>query len=159
MILLSDANILIDLAYVNGLAVLTQLANVEVLDVVFDECQYPEGIQTNILAVGIKQVTTQSAWLQLSQSYRQGPLSQQDALCCYYAKTFDRMLLTNEKPLRTRCQREGIPYHGILWVIREAHSKQLASNPTLCEWLHILQTQGSRMPKQELLDLRTILGC
>lgn len=38
MILLTDANILITLHDVGGIPILSQLAPIEILDVVFDEC-------------------------------------------------------------------------------------------------------------------------
>lgn len=58
MILLSDANVLIDLAYVSGIDVLPRIAATEVLDVVLDECvddRQPD-IAREIQLAGIKVV-------------------------------------------------------------------------------------------------------
>ena len=55
MIVIADANVLIDLGLVNGLEVLTQLAKkVEVLDVVFNECTAPSQLQDLIISAGIQ---------------------------------------------------------------------------------------------------------
>jgi len=159
LILLSDANVLIDLFHVDGISVLTQLATVEVLDVVFDECTYPDQIQDKITESGITQVVVQPLWIRLAQQYCQGKLSQQDALCLHYAMTFNRTLMTNEKPLRNLCQQKNINHHGILWIIQQAYLKGIVTNVELCKWLSILIAQGSRLPKQELATIRKILNC
>lgn len=159
MILLSDANVLIDLCHVDGISVLTQLASVEVLDVVFDECTYPDQIQDKIIESGITQVVVQPLWIRLAQQYCQGKLSQQDALCLHYAMTFNRVLMTNEKPLRNLCQQKNINHHGTLWIIQQAYEKNVVPNVELCKWLSILVAEGSRMPKQELANMRNLLGC
>ncbi|WP_071789086.1 hypothetical protein [Leptolyngbya sp. Heron Island J] len=55
MILLSDANVLIDLGHVQGLDVLCQIETVEVLDVVLEECDHPSqpDLVANILEAGL----------------------------------------------------------------------------------------------------------
>jgi len=56
LILLSDANVLIDLGFVGGLPLLTQIAPTEVLDVVLLECEHERqpGLVQSILDCGIK---------------------------------------------------------------------------------------------------------
>ncbi|MEO1210041.1 MAG: hypothetical protein AAFX78_10915 [Cyanobacteria bacterium J06638_20] len=161
MILLSDANVLIDLGYVDGLPVLTQLGTVEVLDVVFDECCHPRqpDLPEAIAAAGIQTVIVTQEWAFLARSYQQGTLSFQDALCLYYAKTYQRLLLTNEKPLRNLCQEQQVPVHGTLWVIQSVYERQLLDAAILCEWLAILSHHNRRLPKAEVKVLRQILGC
>lgn len=161
MILLSDANVLIDLGYVDGLSVLTQLGTVEVLDVVFDECCHPRqpDLPTAIAAAGIQTITVVQEWLLLARSYQTGPLSFQDALCLYYAKTYQRLLLTNEKPLRRSCQEQQVPVHGTLWVIQSVYERQLLDAAILCEWLSILNRHNRRLPKAEIDTLKQQLGC
>lgn len=61
MILLADANVLIDLWHVKGLHVLTKIAPTEVLDVVLvevDELRHP-GLLTQIDDAGIRVITTE----------------------------------------------------------------------------------------------------
>ena len=93
MIVIADANVLIDLGLVNGLGVLTQLAQVEVLDVVFNECTAPSQLQDLIISAGIQKIEVTIDWLLSSQQYQKGPLSSQDALCLYHAKEFNRVLI------------------------------------------------------------------
>lgn len=161
MILLSDANVLIDLGYVNGLRVLTQLGQVEVLDVVFEECKHPRQptLTDDICEAGIQVITVLQEWPALARPYQTGALSFQDGLCLYYAKTFQRSLLTNEKPLRQCCQQEQVLVHGTLWIVRSAYDQGLIPSESLCEWLTILCERNRRLPQKEVVALRHLLGC
>lgn len=161
MILLADANVLIDLGYVGGLGAFAALGAVEVLDVTLDECCHPRQptLLEEIRAAGIQVVTVQADWLSAAQAYRQGPLSWPDALCYFYAQTYQRVLLTNEKPLRQLCQQEGIPVHGTLWLVHELDQHGRIARATLCQWLAVLQQCNRRLPVVELAELRSRLGC
>ena len=151
LILLSDDNVLIDLGYVDGLSVLMQLGTC-------DHPRQPE-LPRAIVAAGIQKVPVLPQWAQLARTYRTGPLSFQDALCLYYAKTYQRILLTNEKPLRKFCQEQQVPVHGTLWIIQSVHERQLLDAMTLCEWLAILDRHNRRLPKTEVNLLKQQLGC
>ncbi len=161
MILLSDANVLIDLGYVGGLAVLTQLGQVEVLDVVFDECCHPSqpDLPGAIEAAGIQRVTVLREWVQSARPYRTRNLSSQDALCLYYAKAYQRLLLTNEKPLRKCCEEQQVMVHGTLWIIQRVHERQIVEASKLCEWLAVLSRHNRRLPKNDVTRLKQRLGC
>ena len=159
MILISDANVLIDLGLVNGLTVLTQLTKVEVFDVIFDECTSPGQLQNQIISAGIQKIEVTHDWLRSSTAYHQGSLSSQDALCLYYAKNFSRVLITNDKPLRTRSQQQGIKIHGTLWLIHQAYEQKILSSNKLCAWISTLIQHGSRMPPQEVVKLRALMDC
>lgn len=161
MILLSDANVLIDLGYVDGLDVLSHLGQVEVLDVVLQECEHPAQpkLVDTILEVGIQQIQTERAWVTQAQIYRTGNLSLPDILNLYYAKAFDRCLLTNEKLLREQCQQNRVAVHGTLWIIQESARKKLRTPPQLCDWLSVLSTLNRRLPKREINRLKKELNC
>lgn len=159
MIVIADANVLIDLGLVNGLGVLTQLAQVEVLDVVFNECTAPAQLQDLIISVGIQKIEVTIDWLLSSRQYQQGELSSPDALCLYYAKTFERGLITNDKPLRKASQQQGIEIHGTLWIIRQAYEQKILSSNELCKWISTLVKLDRRMPAQEVGKLRDLMGC
>ncbi|WP_008307825.1 hypothetical protein [Leptolyngbya sp. PCC 6406] len=116
MTFLLDANVLIDLGFVQGLDILLKLEASEVLDIVLLECQEPEGLADQVVAAGIQEIESQIEWRQQAQPFKTSRLSSQDVLNFYYAKTFRRTLLTNEKPLRNLCKREGVEYHGLLWL-------------------------------------------
>jgi len=161
LILLSDANVLIDLGYVGGLQVLTQLAQVEVLDVVLEECKHPRqpALVDDICQAGIQVITVSQEWPALASPYQTRALSFQNRLCLYYAKTFQRLLLTNEKPLRQCCQQQQVLVHGTLWIVRSAYDQGLIPSASLCEWLTILSERNRLLPQKEIVALRHLLGC
>lgn len=161
MILLSDANVLIDLGYVTGLQVLAQLGEVEVLDVVLEECKHSRQptLVDDICQAGIQVVTVPQEWPTLARPYQTRALSFQDGLCLYYAKTFQRSLLTNEKPLRQCCQQQQVLVHGTLWIVRSAYEQGLIPSASLCEWLTILGEQNRRLPQKEVAALQRLMGC
>ncbi len=161
MILLADASVVIDLAYVRGLHLLTQIAPTEVLDVVLMECDDPRqpDIVDAVAAAGIQVVTTQQAWATPAQAYRSGALSFADRLNLHYAKAFERVLLATDSALRRHCAREGVEIHGTLWLVEEAFNHALVDRSDLCRWLEVWPTVGSRLPRDERRRLERLLGC
>lgn len=161
MILLSDASVLIDLGYVEGLELLVQIAPTEVLDVVLLECE--DQRQPNLIRAiheaRITVVETQPDWVSAARTYRSADLSRQDTLNLHYAKTYDRVLLATDKPLRERCVREGVEVRGTLWLVAEALEKSLVAPEQLCRWLRLWPTLGSRLPKEEVKRLKNELEC
>jgi len=161
MILLADTNVLIDLWHVGGLGVLPRIAPTEVLDVVLEECDEAKnpGIHKQIAAAGITTVPTKMDWWWEARSLKNSRLSDVDTLNLYYALQFQRLLLTNEDPLRQKCGQLNVRVHGTLWVVRQAHDLGLASAQELCAWLDILPKKGSRLPAGGVQDLKQYLGC
>ena len=158
MILLSDANILIDLGYVDGLALLPQLAPVEVLDVVLQECEHPSqpDLAENVRACGIREITTETRWAK--QAKRVRGLSLQDALNLYYAERYGRVLLTGDGLLRGQSALLGVEVHGSIWLVEQAYRRELFTADTLCDWLGEW-SRTRRLPGKELRRLRAVLGC
>ncbi len=159
MTFLVDANILIDLGYVQGLELLPQIGPSEVLDVVLLECQTPPDLIAQVHSTGIQEIESQTEWIIQAQPFKTSRLSLQDSLNFYYARTFQRTLLTNEKPLRNLCERENVNCHGLLWMVQQAAQRQLYASQRLCDWLLPLEQLGSRFPRQALADLRQTLQC
>lgn len=99
MILLCDAMILMDMGYVNGLDALVKLAQIEVLDVVLQECEHASqpGLIPAIKAAGIREISALAALASTASKYCfiYDRLSMQNALCLHYAKQNTRTLLTN----------------------------------------------------------------
>lgn len=161
MILVTDANILITLFDVDGVAVLPQIAPTEVLDVVLAECEHESqpGLREAVIASDIEIVTSEIAWAAQANRMKGGKLSSVDALCLYYAKSQGRALLSGGRPLRNRCKEEGVEYHGVLWVVREAYDRNLMPAEELCRWVNIWPVMERRLPKDELRKLKGQLGC
>lgn len=161
MILLSEANMLIDLGYVEGLELLVQLAPTEVLDVVLDECEHPSqpGLVSAVEEAGVTVVATQARWVTAATAYKVGELSIRDRLNLYYAKTYQRVLLAGDLPLRERCSKEGVEVHGSLWLVEQAFTLGLFTAQELCRWTKVWPTLGRRFPPRELRRLETVMGC
>lgn len=161
MILLSDANVLIDLGYVDGLRLLAQLAPTEVLDVVLLECEHEQqpDLVSAIQDSGVSVITTEASWVGAARAYKAAELSVQDRLNLFYAKTYGRILLAGDMPLRNRCAAEGVEVHGSLWLVEQAFVGSLVAPIELCRWLEVWPTLGRRLPEAELRQLAQRLGC
>lgn len=161
MILLSDANVLMDLGHVRGLTYLTQLAPIEVLDVVLHECHHHSqpGLVDEVRAAGIKEIKAQDSWLTDIPPAVSVRLSFQDRLNFSYARSFSRTLLTNERQLRLTCQHHGVDVHGTLWIIEQLHVRQIQPAESLCDWLDVLSVLDRRLPAGKIAILRRTLGC
>lgn len=99
MILLSDANVLIDLGYVDGLDVLCHLGQVEVLDVVLLECEHHLLTNEKLLREQCQQkdVTVHGTLWVIQESARKQLRS--NLQLCYWLKvlpTLDRRLPSRE---------------------------------------------------------------
>ncbi|EGK12949.1 hypothetical protein HMPREF9374_1102 [Desmospora sp. 8437] len=161
MILLADANVLIDLCLTDGLDVLPRIASTEVLDVVLDECDHPKQprIREQVYEAGIRVISVQYDWLYEADQLRTPNLSTQDSLNLFFARKSKRVLLSNDGPLRERCQELQVEFHGTLWMIEEIHRRNLVEPPKLCRWISILSTSGRRMPPVETKRIKQLIGC
>lgn len=155
MILLADANVLMHLDRVDGVRVLTMIAPTEVLDGVYDECQYPETLATAIISTGIRIVQSDTAWLVRAESLRRThrAISLVDALCLVYAQDGGHTLLTNDGPLRQRCAEFGVQVRGTLGVIDLCAERGLVSDAELVSWLTRLAAPEHRLPAADLTRL------
>lgn len=162
MIVLTDASVIIDLWHVDGLSVLTELAPIEVLDVVVDECEDERqpGIVPAINAAGINIIEVQHDWLRIVTN-RTGwdRLSVPDRLNLHYAKAFERTLLATDNLLRRTGLSEGIAVHGSLWLIEQINEHNFLPASDLCAWLDRWHQIGSRLPTEAVKDLKQVLGC
>lgn len=161
MILVSDASVLIDIGYVDGLHILPAIAPVEALDVVLLECDDPRqpGLLDAIRNAGIQEVSVEAEWVAEARVLRNGDLSLADALGFYYAKQRGHTLLATDRPLRERCISEGVEVHGTLWIAQQALAQSLVDPQDICEWLRIWGRVESRLPNGEVQALKAKLGC
>lgn len=158
---MTDANILITLFDVNGVSVLAQIAPTEVLDVVLGECEHDSqpGLREAVEAAGIDIVPSDTTWVSPARQMMDGKLSLPDALCLFYAKSQGKVLLSGDRPLRNRCEVEGIEYRGAIWVVREVYNRRLLSPEELCRWIKIWPLMERRLPRDELDRLKRELNC
>lgn len=143
-----------------GLPVLTQLAPTEVLDVVLLECEDERqlGLVDEVIGSGVRVVEAERSWYASARRYRRGPLSTQDTLNVFYAKTYGRVL-TGNKPLRACSEAEGVAVHGSLWLVEQAYAQSLVPIHELCRWLRVWPTLGLHPSTPELRHLTRLLGC
>lgn len=163
MILLSDANVLIDLGHVGGLSLLTQLGRTEVLATVLLECDHtrqPDLVE-QIKAAGIVVIDPSRGLLESADAYVDiyEELSLQDRQCLVYARDEQRTLLTGDQFLRRAAHNEQVSCHGTIWLVEEAHRQNLVLPDELCRWLTEWPLQRRRLPRAELRRLNTLLGC
>jgi hypothetical protein len=112
LILISDANILIDLGFVDGINLLPKLGKCEVLDLVLMECEHPsqpELVRT-VKESGIFVIPVSQALLNEASSLQARQLSVQDKLTLCYASHCNGTVLTGDRPLREKCQESDIEY-------------------------------------------------
>jgi predicted nucleic acid-binding protein len=161
LILLTDANILITLYDVDGVAVLPRIAPTEVLDVVLGECEHDSqpGIWDAVITAGIEIVPSEMTWAGPARQMMNGKLSFPDALCLFYAKNQGKILLSGDRPLRNRCEEEGVEYRGAIWVVQEAYDRGLMPAEELCRWIKTWPLMERRLPKEELDRLKKNLNC
>jgi predicted nucleic acid-binding protein len=158
MILLSDANILIDFAKVGGLGALVKLGSLEVLDVVLAEV---EGLsEPQVTALGVRVVKVQETWLPAATALKKRGLSLADALCLHYCHTSGHTLLSNDGRLRRACAENQVAVHGSLWAVLELHQRAICPSEVLCEWLFRWENElEARLPASELARVRRVLRC
>lgn len=121
MIFLLDTTALIEFKQIFCPLAVDQLVAIEVLDVVLSECE--ERSHSDLIQIigraGVQAIPTKTAWFNAARRYRDGTISVQDALNLYYARTFVRILITNEKPLQAKCQQERVTTREFSWLIQQ----------------------------------------
>jgi len=160
LILLADARILIDLEYVGGIDVLPQLAPCEVLDVVLAECEHGEqpDLVEKIIRSGITVVETTFKLAERATAMRRRGVSTNDMMTVCYALEHDRVVLAGDRPLRERCEEEGVEFRGSIWIVEEAYRHGLVAAVELLRWLSVWPTVGRRLPQEEIEKLRQMLS-
>lgn len=161
MILISDASILIDLGFVDGIEVLPKLGVCEVLDLVLMECEHVSqpGLVQSIKDTGITVVPVSHDLLREASSLHAKLLSVQDKLTFCYAKNMKRLVLAGDLPLRDKCQESGVEYRGSIWIVEEAYRQGFVEPSELCRWLSVWPSVGRRLPSKELARLKCLLKC
>jgi hypothetical protein len=161
LILVTDANILITLFDVNGVSVLPRIAPTEVLDVVLGECEHDSqpGLREAVEEAGIDIIPSDMTWALPARQMMDGKLSFPDALCLFYAKSQGKVLLSGDRPLRNRCEVEGVEYRGAIWVVQEVYERGLLSPEELCRWIKTWPLMERRLPRAELDRLKKELNC
>jgi hypothetical protein len=161
LILLSDACILIDLAYVDSIDLLPRLGQCEVLDLVLQECEHPSqpDLVQRVKDSGITVIEVTTALITEAKAMHSGGLSLNDRLTLCHARCHQHVVLVGDRLLRKRCASEGIEYRGAFWLVEEAHRLSLVAPQELCRWLTVWPKVGRRLPAEELKRVQQLLNC
>jgi len=161
MVLVTDANVLIDLCCTGGLHVLPKIGPTEVLDVVLKESiDHKPELLKQVNMEGINVISVEYDWLDEADSLRTEELSLPDSLNLYYARRCKRILLTNDGPLRIRCEELGVSYHGTLWLMEQMFEQNLIESHELCSWFPIFIKYNRRcLPPKQTEQLKQKIGC
>ena len=161
MILLSDANVVMDLGYVGGLRLLPLLGQCEVLSTVLLECEHEAqpGLVDQIIAAGIVSVEVGRPLIEAAMNHPNEIISLQDRQCLIYAQEQGRVLLTGDRFLRDAADAGGVEYHGSVWLVEQAMALGEFDSDELCGWLEMWPLRQRRLPKSELLRIRSLLNC
>jgi len=161
LILLADANILIDLAVVGRVDLLPAIAPTEVLDVVLAECDHASQptLRADVIGSGVTVVETDVSWVGPALQLRTPSLSLPDALNLSYARAQGRALLAGDQPLRKVAGEIGVEIHGTIWIVEQAVGRTLVDPQEICDWLARWPASGRRLPARDLARLRLALGC
>ncbi len=76
-------------------------------------------------------------------------LSIADCSCLFHARTLSAKLLTGDAALRRTAEQADIPVHGILWIFDELVSQEIVTKEQAYEKLSQLVTINSRLPADE----------
>lgn len=161
MILLSDANVLMDLGFVGGLRLLPLLGRTEVLSTVLLECHHTNQptLVTEIASAGIVTVQVERPLMEAADAHPNTLLSLQDRQCLIHARDNGRVLLSGDAQLRSAATEEGIRCHGSVWLVEQAHQLGHVPVTDLCRWLSDWPLRQRRLPKVDLIRLRQLLNC
>jgi|GEM_PF-259376 rRNA-processing protein FCF1 len=112
--LILDANVLIDFVKCDDTIIkliCKHVGQIFLATPIFDEIK--EIDESDCIELGIKLVEPELEQVMLA-SEKEGPLSFQDKLCLILAKKEGWTCVTNDVPLRKRCESEGVP---LIWGI------------------------------------------
>jgi predicted nucleic acid-binding protein len=147
MLIVSDANILIDSEVGNLTSVIFRLPyEIAVPDILFD-LELAEQ-HRHLLEIGlkIKKLTAESIKRIefLTVQYRRPSLVDCSALALAIQER--SLLLTGDKDLRHAAEAEGVEVHGILWVVEQLLNEKLIGQAEAKASFDSMKEKGSRLP-------------
>lgn len=118
-------------------------------DVIIAELQEPDG--KILMELGLRQGELIGSQvlevIQLRELYRQPSVN--DLFALVLARVLSATLLTSDGGLRKAAYQEGIPIHGIFWVLDEMVRLKIISQLRAADALKLMCERGSRLPQDE----------
>lgn len=152
MLLISDANIFIDLHKIGLLDSFDKLGiKVATSDFVFNELNSEQKEIVENLNISIFELNSSEmgSFFNDFMSLNQNVLSHQDYSIFYFAKKHNGQVLTNDKALRKFSKKEQIEIKGIFYIMDLIIDKQEIANDILISALTTL-SENSWLPKKEI---------
>lgn len=153
MLLISDANIFIDLYKLDLLELFGDLnLDVATTDFVYNEL-YPEQkemvdtIEVEVFALSAEELPV---FYQEFYGLGQTNISYQDYSVFDAAKKREGAVLSNDRRLRNFAKAKGVDVFGLFFILDEIHSQGLVEGSVMLSKLELLATINKRLPANEL---------
>ena len=147
LLLISDANILIDMEDGNLIPVIFRLPyEIAVPDILF-ELELRER-HSHLLQVGLKVKSLNSESVKktefLTGQYPRPSIMDHSALALALQERCP--LLTGDKDLRVAAKKEGVEVHGTIWIIEELLNQKIIQQSQAKGSFDAMKVKGSRLP-------------
>jgi len=152
MLLLSDANIFIDLERVGLLVEFSKLdIEISTSDFVFNELNQKQQLLVESLKIDIHTLDSEElmTFFTQYQALGQVKISSQDYLIYYFAKKYNAYLLSNDKALRKFSNKNNIEVKGIFYILDLIIEQSSLSHTDLYTAIEKL-LNNSWLPKDEI---------
>ena len=159
MLISSDTNIWIDFQQIHALELPFSLPHKFYMssDALDEEVLSPPGIGQRLESFGLLRVeiTTEELDYAVTVKETERKLSAYDCLALAIAKKSGYILLTGERRLRARAEKEGVEVHGTIWLVDELKKYQIIERDRYRNILTDLlrmseENRGIRLPEREL---------
>jgi len=153
MLLISDANIFIDLAKTDLLKYFDKLGiAIATSDFVYNELNEEQKSIVTQLRIEIYTMDSNELLKFFNEFTTQNlkKLSSQDYSIFYYAKKYDGEVLSNDKRLRKYAKKKAIIVKGLFFVLDEMVEQECVTPRTMVEKLLHLKEINKRLPVDEI---------
>ena len=160
MLLISDANIFIDLDKTDLLKYFDGLGfTIATSDFVYAELNEEQQNIVHALEISICEMDGTELFNFHNEftALNLKKLSYQDHSIFYYAKKYDGEVLSNDMRLRKYARKKSIPVKGLFYILDEMVSQGCVSACTMIEKLTLLKEINKRLPLKEIDDRITRL--
>jgi predicted nucleic acid-binding protein len=147
LLLISDANLLIDMEDGNLTPVIFQLPyEIAVPDILFELELRERHIHLLKAGLKVKSLTAESVKKTefLTQQYPRPSMMDHSALALALQERCP--LLTGDKDLRIAAKKEGVEVHGTIWIIEELLNQKIIQQPQAKGSFDAMRVKGSRLP-------------
>jgi predicted nucleic acid-binding protein len=150
-ILVSDANVLIDIEHGILLSPMFSMETVFVVpDVLFEK--ELKARHSHLLDLGLKVKTLSKEAVDIAKEFaaKYRRPSRMDIFALSLAFHENCPLLTGDKSLRNAAFQEGVPVYGTIWLVKDMLEKKIIQLSTAHSAFEKMKNAGSRLPWEEV---------